>query len=53
MTTMQKWKVTYISRDLRTIGNDKFDTFREARLFALGLKKAGYKEISIFPCDGL
>jgi hypothetical protein len=48
-----KWKVTYISRDLRTIGNDKFDTVREARWFALGLKKAGYTKISIFPCDDL
>lgn len=45
------WKVTYVSPDEHYISSDKFLELRQARRFALGLRKEGYKKISIIPCD--
>jgi|GEM_PF-3950176 len=41
------WKVTYVSPDKKDIGNDNFETEREARRFARALKRKGYNDVHV------
>ena len=40
-----RYKVTYITPDKKNIGNDRFETLREAEAFARYLRKKRYHDV--------